>query len=142
MENTLVILKPDCMGKNLYGTVLKRFEEVGLRVIACKMMELGSEILREHYAHHATKPYFPEIEAFMSSGPVLVVALQGKDAIVGVRKLLGATDPAEAEEGTLRKLFGESKMKNIAHASDSLESAEAEIRRFFKVGEVFEAVEV
>lgn len=137
MEKTLIILKPDCMNKNLCGTVLKRFEEAGLKIVACKMMELSSSLLRTHYAHHADKPYFPEIEGFMSSAPVMIVILQGEKAITKVRELLGATDPAAAAEGTLRREYAESKMKNIAHASDSEESASAEIARFFEASELF-----
>ena len=136
MEKTLIILKPDCMNKNLCGTILKRFEDEGLKIIACKMMRLSSSLLKAHYAHHADKPYFPEIEGFMSSTPVMILILQGDKAIAKVRELLGATDPAEAAENTLRKKYAESKMKNIAHASDSIESASVEIHRFFDASEL------
>lgn len=137
MEKTLVILKPDCMDQKLHGVVLHVLAQTGLKLIGCKMMHLGSEILKVHYAHHATKPYFPEIEKFMSARPVMILILEGKNAIQTVRELLGATDPSAATEGTLRRKYGRSKMENIAHASDSPEAAQEEIARFFKKEEVF-----
>lgn len=137
MERTLIILKPDCMEKNLVGSVLGRFAEAGFHIVGCKMMRLSQDLLKEHYAHHAQKPFFPEIEAFMSSRPVMVMVLEAEDAIVRMRELLGPTDSAVAPKGTIRGDIGVSKMQNIAHASDSAEAAEAEIRRFFKPDEVF-----
>ena len=137
MENTLIILKPDCMQKNLSGSVLDRFLKEGFKLVACKMMQLDSALLKEHYAHVADKPFFPEIEAFMSSSPVLVLILQGDKVIGRIRDLLGPTDSTQAPAGTIRGDMGTAKMENIAHASDSPEAAQAEIARFFQASEIF-----
>lgn len=137
MEKSLIIFKPDCMEKNLVGTVLQIFNKEGFEIVASKMMKLDQAILKDHYAHIADKPFFPEIEGFMGSAPVLIMALQGKGIVNRIRDLLGATDPAEAAEGTIRKNYGADKMRNIAHASDSDEAAQQEINRFFKPEEVF-----
>jgi len=136
MERTLILLKPDAVQKNICGKVIARFEDAGFRIVACKMMELSSEVLREHYAHIADKPFYPEVEKFMQSAPVIAMVLEGKDVINRVREMLGVTDSAQAAAGTIRAEWGDkgakdSKMKNIAHASDSKEAAEAEIKRFF-----------
>lgn len=137
MERTLVILKPDCMKKNLVGAVLDRFNKAGFHVIACKMMKLSESLLKEHYSHLADKPFFPEITQFMQSSPVLVLILQGEKAIDRVRDLLGPTDSTQAPKGTIRGDMGETKMLNIAHASDSQEAALIEIKRFFAPNEIF-----
>jgi len=137
MEKTLVILKPDAMERRLYGTVLLRFEKEGFDILGAKMMSLTPALLREHYAHVADKPFYPEIEAFMSSRPVLVLALAGENAIARVRELLGPTNSKVAPKGTLRGDFGTEMMRNVCHASDSPAAAEAEIRRFFRPDEVF-----
>ena len=139
MQKTFVIFKPDCMEKHLVGAVLSRFEAAGFDVIGCKMARLSPEILREHYAHVADKPFYPEIEAFMSSRPVIMVALQGKDIVQRVRDLLGPTDSRKAAKGTIRGDFGTEMMKNVVHASDSDENAKAELARFFKPEELLGA---
>lgn len=131
MDKTLIIFKPDCMKKKLMGTVLSRFEAAGFSVGGCKMMRLDSALLQEHYAHIADKPFFPEIEAFMSSEPVVVMILEGENVVGKVRELLGPTDSTKAPKGTIRGDFGETVMINVVHASDSRETAEAEIKRFF-----------
>ena len=136
MQKTFIIFKPDCMEQKHVGNVLDRFEKAGFEVIGCKMMRLTPAVLREHYAHVADKPFYPEIEAFMSSRPVVVMALKG-DGIVGkVRDLLGPTDSRKAAKGTIRGDFGTEMMKNVVHASDSDENAKAEIARFFKPDEI------
>ena len=127
----MIIFKPDCMKKNLMGSVLSRFESAGFSVAGCKMMQLESSVLREHYAHIADRPFFPEIEAFMASEPVVAMILQGEGVIEKVRELLGPTDSTQAPAGTIRGDFGETVMINVVHASDSPEAAEAEIKRFF-----------
>ena len=119
------------MKKNLMGSVLSRFESAGFSVAGCKMMQLESSVLREHYAHIADRPFFPEIEAFMASEPVVAMILQGEGVIEKVRELLGPTDSTQAPAGTIRGDFGETVMINVVHASDSPEAAEAEIKRFF-----------
>jgi nucleoside-diphosphate kinase len=137
MQTTLVLLKPDCMTKNLAGEVIKRFQGAELTILGCKMQQLSSETLREHYAHIADKPFYPEVEGFMQSAPVIALALRGDNAIARVRDLVGPTDSTVAAEGTIRGDLGEDKMHNIVHASDSVEAADAELKRFFNPGEVF-----
>ena len=137
MEKTFIILKPDCMEQGLAGKVLQRFESEGFSIVATKMARLESPILREHYAHVADLPFFPEIEAFMSSRSVIMVALQGDNVIQRVRDLLGPTDPKKAPMGTIRGDFGTDMMRNVVHASDGPETAAAELKRFFKDYEIF-----
>jgi nucleoside-diphosphate kinase len=119
------------------GAVLSRFESAGFSVVGCKMMQLTSELLRDHYAHVADKSFYPEIEGFMSSRPVIAMALQGDDIVARVRDLLGPTDSRKAAKGTIRGDFGTEMMKNVVHASDSDENAAIEINRFFKPEEIF-----
>lgn len=137
MEKSFIILKPDCMEKNLAGEVLKRFTEEGFQILACKMARLNNDILRKHYAHVADKPFFPEIAEFMSQRPVIMLVLAGNNVIQKIRDLLGPTDSAIAPKGTIRGDLGTDKMKNIAHASDSPEAASKEIAMFFDMHEVF-----
>ncbi len=137
MDKTFVIFKPDCMEKHLVGTVLSRFEAAGFDVIGCKMTRLTPTLLREHYAHVATKPFYPEIEQFMSSRPVIMMALRGPGIVQKVRDLLGPTDSRKAAKGTIRGDFGTEMMKNVVHASDSDENAQIELARFFKADELF-----
>jgi nucleoside-diphosphate kinase len=137
MEKTLVIFKPDCLEQRHVGNVLDRFEKAGFTIAACKMVQLTPKVLREHYAHVADKPFYPEIEAFMSSRPVIVMAFEGDSAVKRVRDLLGPTDSRKAPKGTIRGDFGTEMMKNVVHASDSVENAEIELQRFFEPGEIF-----
>ncbi|MCH6257235.1 nucleoside-diphosphate kinase [Puniceicoccaceae bacterium K14] len=137
MEKTFIILKPDCMEKGLAGEVLQRFEKEGFAIVASKMTRLESPILREHYAHVADKPFFPEIEEFMSSRPVIMAALEGENVIQRVRDLLGPTDSTKAPAGTIRGDFGTDMMKNMVHASDAPETAAAELQRFFLESEIY-----
>jgi len=137
MQKTFIIFKPDCMEKHLVGTVLQRFEQAGFEVIGCKMMRLSPALLREHYAHVADKPFYPEIEKFMSSRPVIAMALRGDSIVQKVRDLLGPTDSRKAPTGTIRGDFGTEMMKNVVHASDSVENGKIEIARFFKPDEIF-----
>lgn len=131
MERTLIILKPDAIECRKVGAVLGRFEEAGFQIAACRMVQLDETILVDHYAHLALLPFFPRILKFMSSRPVLICILEGPGVISRVRNLLGPTDSTTAPAGTIRGDWGTDKMRNLAHASDSLESAAAEIRRFF-----------
>lgn len=119
------------------GTTLERLQRGGYAVVACKMMQLNDALLREHYAHIADKPFFPEIQNFMKSKPVMVLILQGENVIKRTRQKLGITDSSEAEAGSIRGDYGADRMHNIAHASDSPEAAQAEITRFFKAEEIF-----
>lgn len=136
LEKTLIILKPDCMAQKKAGLVLSRCEAAGLEIAACKLARLSPEKLRDHYAHIAAKPFYPEVEAFMASTPVIIAVLSGPNAIQRVRNLLGPTDSQAAPAGTIRGDHGTDKMRNIAHASDSAEAAAAEIARFFAPGEI------
>ncbi|MBC8190606.1 MAG: nucleoside-diphosphate kinase [Puniceicoccaceae bacterium] len=131
MEQTLIILKPDCMEKRVAGQVITRFEQAGFEIVAAKIMQLDGPILREHYAHVADKPFFPEIEAFMSSRPVMPMILRGEGIIAKVRDLLGPTNSLEAPKGTIRGDLGTDMMRNVVHASDGPETAAAEKKRFF-----------
>ena len=139
MEKTFIIFKPDCMEKHHVGNVLDRFEKAGFTIIGCKMTQLTPEILREHYAHVAGMPFYPEIEKFMSSRPVVVMALEGQSAVRRVRDLLGPTDSRKAAKGTIRGDFGTEMMRNVVHASDSVANAKIELARFFQPGEIFSA---
>lgn len=137
LETSLILFKPDAVEKKLVGTVLARFEGAGFRIRALKMMALTPELLAEHYSHLADKPFFPEIVEFMSRTPVVALALEGDDVVTRVRDLLGPTDSRKADKGTIRGDFGEDMMVNVCHASDGPESAAAELKRFFRDGEVF-----
>jgi nucleoside-diphosphate kinase len=139
MEKTLIIFKPDCMEERHVGNVLNRFEKAGFSIVGCKMTRLSAKILREHYAHVADLPFYPEIEKFMSSRPVIVMALQGQSVVAKVRDLLGPTDSRKAPKGTIRGDFGTEMMRNVVHASDSVENAKVEIARFFAPSEIFSA---
>lgn len=138
MQRTFIIFKPDAMAQRHVGTVLSRFEAAGFTIVGCKMMRLTPALLREHYAHVADKPFYPEIEQFMSSAPVIALALQGENIVQRVRDLLGPTDSRKAAKGTIRGDFGTEMMKNVCHASDTDENAKAELARFFKAGELFD----
>ncbi len=139
IQKTLIILKPDCMEKNLAGTVLARFETAGLSLAACKMIRLDDALVRSHYAHLTEKPFFGFLSNWMKSRPVVVAVVRGENAIDKVRELLGPTKSADAPAGTIRGDFGDKEIitYNVCHASDGEASAAAEIARFFKPEEVF-----
>ena len=137
MEESLVLLKPDCLEGRKCGEVLKRFEEAGFEVYGVKMIRLSDEILQEHYAHLTDLPFFPEIQDFMQSSPVVAIALRGENAIAHIREMVGPTDSTVADKGTIRGDFGQDKMQNVVHASDSVENGQAELKRFFAEGELF-----
>ena len=131
MERTLSIVKPDGVGGNLVGEVLRRFEEKGVSIVALKMIHLSKEQAEGFYHVHRERPFFGSLTDFMSSGPCVVMVLEGDGAISGVRATMGATDPEKAEPGTIRKDFASGIEKNIVHGSDSPESAAYEIGYFF-----------
>lgn len=137
LEQTLSIIKPDAVEANHIGEILARFEKAGLKIVAAKMVHLSPEMAKGFYAVHAHRPFFQELVSFMISGPVFISVLQGEDAVVKNRKLMGATNPKEAEAGTIRADFAKSIDKNAVHGSDSLENAKTEIAFFFKPQEVF-----
>lgn len=138
MEKTLVIFKPSAIERALVGRILDRFQSKGLVIAAMKMMMLDEKILREHYSHLVDKPFFPTLLASMMASPVIVMVLQGKDAINVVRLMTGATNGREALPGTIRGDFAMSNQENIIHASSSPEDAVAEVARFFTPDEIFE----
>jgi len=137
MERTLILLKPDAVAGKFCGKVITRFEDAGFTIRGCKMMQLTPEVLREHYAHVADKPFYPEIETFMASVPVIAMVIEGNDIVNKVRDMLGVTDSRKAAPGTIRATLGKDVMINVAHASDSAEAAEAEVKRFFREEELF-----
>ena len=137
-ERTLSIVKPDGVRKNLIGEVIGRFEKAGLKVVALKMAHLTKAHAQGFYHVHRERPFFDSLTTFMSSGPVVLMVLEGEGAIKKVRDIMGATNPADAEAGTIRKDFADSIEENIVHGSDSPESAAFEIGYFFNALETFE----
>lgn len=131
MEQTLAILKPDCVRKNLIGDVIKQITEAGFRVRGMRMVWLTTETAGGFYEVHRERPFFNDLVAFMSSGPCVPIVLEKENAVADFRTLIGATDPAEAAEGTVRQRFADSKGENIVHGSDSPENAAIEIGYFF-----------
>lgn len=136
MERTLSIIKPDAVAKNVIGEILSRFEKAGLTVVAAKMKHLSKAEAEGFYAVHKERPFFNDLVAFMSSGPVMIQVLEGPDAIIKNRELMGATNPQEAAAGTIRADFAESIDANAVHGSDAPETAATEIDYFFKPDEL------
>ena len=131
LEQTLSIIKPDGVKRNLVGEILGRFEQKGLRIVATRMLHLSKREAEGFYAVHRERPFFEELTTFMCSGPVVVSVLEGENAVAYHREIMGATNPAEATEGTIRKDFAQSIGENTVHGSDSLENAAIEIAYFF-----------
>ena len=131
LEQTLSIIKPDGVKRNLVGEILGRFEQKGLRIVATRMLHLSKREAEGFYAVHRERPFFEELTTFMCSGPVVVSVLEGENAVAYHREIMGATNPAEAAEGTIRKDFAQSIGENTVHGSDSLENATIEIAYFF-----------
>jgi nucleoside-diphosphate kinase len=138
VERTLSIVKPDAVGKNVIGQIYSRFEGNGLSIVASKMVRLSDEVAGGFYAEHSERPFFPDLIKFMTSGPVVVQVLEGEDAIAKNRDLMGATNPKDAEAGTIRADFAESIDANAVHGSDSPASAAREIAYFFAASEICE----
>ena len=137
VEKTLSIIKPDAVGRNLIGEILRRFEAAGLRVAAGKLLRLTPERAQAFYAVHKERPFFASLCAYMSSGPIFVSVLQGESAITKNREIMGATDPAKAAPGTIRKDWGQDVEQNAVHGSDGPETAASEIGFFFRPDEIF-----
>ncbi len=137
MERTLVLIKPDAVQRGMIGLITGRFESKGLKVAGLKMMQLTDGILNEHYGHLSDKPFFPRIKSFMQETPVLALCLEGVEAVDVVRSLCGVTNARQAAPGTIRGDFAMSIQCNLVHASDSLETARAEVPRFFSEDELF-----
>ena len=132
IERTYITLKTDCIKRGLMGEVIARIERKGYKITDAKMMNLDEAILREHYAHIADRPFFPEIVSYMTSGPVFGMVVEGENVVKGMRILMGATKFEEATAGTIRGDYAMSTGENIIHGSDSVENGEIEIKRFFK----------
>ena len=136
IERTFSIVKPDAVGKNVIGKIYSRFEEAGLKIVASKMLHLDEEKAGGFYAEHKERPFFKDLVSFMTSGPIMVQVLEGEDAIAKNREIMGATNPQEADEGTIRRDFAVSIDENAVHGSDSPASAEREIAYFFSAEEI------
>lgn len=137
-NRTLAILKPDCVKKNLVGTVIKQIQEAGFKVLALKMTRLTQDSAKGFYEVHQERPFFIDLVEFMTSGACVPIALEKENAVAEFRKLIGATNPNDAEEGTIRKLYADSIGENIVHGSDSDENAKIEISHFFSRKEILE----
>lgn len=135
-EQTLSIIKPDATRRNLTGKIIAKFEDAGLRIVAQKRIKLTKEQAEQFYAVHKERPFFGELVSFMITGPVVVQVLEGDNAVLKNREVMGATNPANADAGTIRKEFAESIEANSVHGSDSLENAKTEIEFFFKPNEI------
>lgn len=138
MERSFVMLKPDAVLRRLMGTVLARFEERGLKIIAAKMMNISEDLAKEHYEEHKEKPFFNDLVSYITSAPVLAMVIEGDDCISLIRKMVGATNPKEADLGTIRGDYALDTGRNIIHASDSPASAKREIALFFEDSEISE----
>jgi len=138
VQRTLALLKPDTVQRELVGDVLQRFERKGLKIVGLKFIHLDETILADHYAHLTDKPFYKGLVEFMTQTPVVAIVLEGIDVVAEVRKIVGSTNPREADAGTIRADFSMDVAGNIVHASDSPENAEAEIKRFFGEGEIFD----
>lgn len=136
IERTLSIIKPDATRRNLTGAINDRFEKAGLRIVAQKRMRLTQDLAERFYAVHAQRPFYRSLVSFMTSGPAVVQVLEGEDAVAKNREVMGATDPAKADPGTIRKDFAESIEANSVHGSDSPENAAQEIAFFFAQAEI------
>jgi nucleoside-diphosphate kinase len=136
VERTLSIIKPDAVSKDVIGEIYSRFEKAGLRIVAAKMLHLSPERAGEFYAVHRERPFYTDLVAFMTSGPVMVQALEGEDAISRHREVMGATNPAEAAQGTIRADFASTIDENAVHGSDGAETARTEVAFFFDDNEI------
>ena len=136
MERTLIIIKPDGVERALIGPIITRFEQRGLKIIGMKMMQVSDELARQHYAIHEGKPFFEPLIDYITSAPVVVMALEGPDAILAARNTIGATKPVEATAGSIRGDFGMMVGRNLVHGSDSPENGEAEISLWFAADEL------
>lgn len=138
MGKSLVLIKPDAVARGLTGTIISRLEGLGLKLVALKMLHMDKALARCHYAVHQGKPFFDRLVDYISSGPIVAMVFAGDDAVEVVRKAMGATDPAKAKEGTIRRDFGLDIERNSVHGSDSAETAAEEIKLFFTEKEIFD----
>lgn len=138
MERTLILLKPDCVQRRLIGRILGRFEDKGLNLVAMKLMQVTPDLAKQHYAEHVSKPFYPNLEKFITGGPIVAAVLEGLEAIRVVRDMLGATSGLKANPGTIRGDFSSSRQMNLVHASDGPEAAAREIALYFRPSEIVE----
>ena len=136
IERTLVLCKPDAVQRGLVGRIIARFEGKGLKIVGMKMVSVDEPLARRHYQEHVEKPFFSELVSFITSSPVVAMAIEGENAVDVVRKLMGATNPQQAAAGTIRGDYGLNLTKNLVHGSDALTSAERELALFFSSGEL------
>ena len=137
MERSLLLLKPDAIQRGFVGQIISRFERKGLKIVGMKMMQMGKELSREHYSHLTNKPFYPDLEEFMTTHPIVALVVEGKEAVEAVRLIVGPTNATKAPGGTIRGDFSNSTSRNVIHASDSLETAKKEVARFFSGDELF-----
>ena len=138
MQRTLILFKPDCVQRGLVGKILSRFEDKGLGVVAMKMLRVTSELARQHYAEHVDKPFYPGLEQYITSSPIVAAVLEGPEVIRVVRDMLGATSGLQAAAGTIRGDYSRSRQMNLIHASDGPEAATREIDLYFDADELHE----
>ena len=137
MEKTLVLIKPDAFAKHYSGDIIKRYESEGFRIVAMKLMQMTEKLAAKHYVEHIGRPYYEDLVGFMTSAPLIALVLEGENVISRVREINGKTNPKDAAEGTIRKLYAENGSRNAVHASDSPESAAREIPIFFNETEIY-----
>jgi nucleoside-diphosphate kinase len=138
MQKSLVLLKPDCVERRLVGEIIGRFERKGLNIIAMKMVRVSPELSKQHYAEHVSKPFYPNLEEFITSSPIVAMVIEGLDVVRVIREMLGATNGLKAAPGTIRGDFSSSRQMNLVHASDSEESAVREVSLYFQASELCE----
>lgn len=136
MERTFVAIKPDAVQRGLIGEIIQRFEKKGFKIIGLKFVQLDRETAEKHYAEHVGKPFYEKLVKFITSGPIVVMAIKGINIVEVARKMMGATDPSKADNGTIRADYAQIMERNIIHGSDSVESAEREIKIHFKESEL------
>ncbi|HEX9896480.1 MAG TPA: nucleoside-diphosphate kinase [Dehalococcoidales bacterium] len=136
MERSLVLIKPDATKRNLAGAIISRFEQQGLKIVGMKLLHMDKALAKRHYAVHEGKPFFNSLVDYITSAPIVAIVFEGQNAIELIRKIMGATDPAKAEKGTIRADFGLDIQNNVVHGSDSPENAVKEIALFFKKNEI------
>lgn len=138
LQRSLVLLKPDCVERRLIGTIISRFESKGLNIVAIKLLRVTPDLAKQHYAEHVSKSFYPSLEEFITSAPIVALAIEGLDVIRLIRDMLGATNGLNAAPGTIRGDFSSSRQMNLVHASDSPESAARELNLYFTAGEFCE----
>jgi nucleoside-diphosphate kinase len=138
MERSLVLIKPDAMQRGLAGTIIGRLEQQGLKLVALKLLHLDKALAKKHYAIHSDKPFFDRLVNYITSTPIIAAVFEGEGAVELIRKIMGTTDPAKAEAGTIRGDLGLDIERNTVHGSDSVETAEKEIKLFFTEDEIFD----